>query len=248
MDDTTAAGEMTFPILKVQSIVNCLAELNIPITPAHIKEPQPAHIRGIYETIVETMSGANIDAFRMHFQVRNNRCAVTLLFFVHPQSSPQPSPAGADSILPAGVFPAPGAPRKGSGHHCAGLCHVGQSRKAGGNEELHQHCGKFLNIFRTALPSHCRSHLRRHSIQMMHASGVPDFSLADIHRPTFKRVKTHLSALINLCKFWAEQHGFYQVRCAHLPQQPGYLWALRYNEKCNRLLLSPPFTVAGTVG
>ncbi len=61
--------EMTFPVLKVASIVNCLAELNIPITAAHIKEPQPAHLRGIYETIVETLTGANIDAVRHNFQV-----------------------------------------------------------------------------------------------------------------------------------------------------------------------------------
>lgn len=60
---------MTFPVLKVQSIVNCLAELDIPMTAAHIKEPQPAHLRGIYETIVETITGANLDSVRQNFQV-----------------------------------------------------------------------------------------------------------------------------------------------------------------------------------
>lgn len=45
----------------------------------------------------------------------------------------------------------------------------------------------------------------------MHAAGVADFSMADIYHPTFKRTKVHLSALINLCKFWAEQHGIYEV-------------------------------------
>ena len=65
--------EMTFPVLKVQSIVNCLAELDIPITAAHIKEPLPAHLRGIYETIVETITGANLDSVRQNFQVRWRR-------------------------------------------------------------------------------------------------------------------------------------------------------------------------------
>jgi hypothetical protein len=50
----------------------------------------------------------------------------------------------------------------------------------------------------------------------MHAVGASDFSINDIQHPTFKRVKIHLSALINFCKFWAEQHANWTVR----PKKP----------------------------
>jgi hypothetical protein len=77
-----------------------------------------------------------------------------------------------------------------------------------------------------------------YSIRTMHAAGVPDFSMADIYHPTFKRTKVHLSALINLCKFWAEQHGIYEVR------EPG--WRVCLQRRLLFLLLTfaaPPFSL-----
>lgn len=63
--------------------------------------------------------------------------------------------------------------------------------------------------------------------KMMHVSCVRDFCLKDLMAPTKQRLKKHLSAVINFCKFREEQMTNYHRLCSHKDQLLGQMAALQ---------------------
>ncbi|EDQ92083.1 uncharacterized protein MONBRDRAFT_22893 [Monosiga brevicollis MX1] len=129
-----ASDGLTFPQLKVQDIVQLLAQMNIHVKASEIKEPNPMQIRNIYKAILE-------DMWRL-----------------------QPTD-GLGNQLPF------------------------TATEAFEHPELYDGAIHGF-LWDSAL------------IKVMHKIGAEDFSLSDIQHPTFKRVKTHLSALLNFFKYF----------------------------------------------
>ncbi|OIR58001.1 MAG: spindle pole body protein Nuf2 [Amphiamblys sp. WSBS2006] len=58
--------------------------------------------------------------------------------------------------------------------------------------------------------THAIAALGNHAAALMRVAGVGDFTLQDIIKPEAPRLKTHLSAVINLAKFREEQFGVFE--------------------------------------
>jgi hypothetical protein len=97
---------------------------------------------------------------------------------------------------------------------------------------------EYASLHEDSVPTLC---FLRSCQKLMYFCGIGDFTIKDLTQPTSKRLKKHLSAVINFMKFKEERLPLFK----ELNEQVFTLGAARCKYRLKRFAASPSFRTAG---